>query len=144
MTTETKEIIREIPAKHRKQREERTGRKPLFQQGPQAVSGELDPNFQYRFVNDTGSRIANFQAAGYEFVEDADLRVGDSRVFDPSSQGSAKVVTSNDGSKAFLMRIRKEWYNEDQAAKMERIKEQENAMKQTASQGFTGSIKTSY
>jgi len=143
MTTENKEIIREIPAKHRKQREERVGRKPLFQQGPQAVAGELDPNFVYRFVNDTGSRIVNFQAAGYEFVEDADLRVGDSRVFDPSDSGSAKVVTSNDGSRAYLMRIKKEWYDEDQAVKMSRIKEQEDAMKNTAPQGFTGSIKTS-
>ncbi len=143
MTTDTKEIIREIPAKHRKQREERTGRKPLFQQGPQAVAGELDPNFKYRFVNDIGSRISNFQAAGYEFVEDAELRVGDSRVFDPSESGSAKVVTSNDGTRAYLMRIKKEWYDEDQAKKAERINEQEAAMKNTASQGFTGAIKTS-
>lgn len=143
MNTENKEIIREIPAKHRKQREERTGRKPLFQQGPQAVAGELDPNFVYRFVNDNGSRISNFQAAGYEFVEDADLRVGDSRVFDPSDSGSAKIVTSNDGSRAYLMRIKKEWYDEDQAKKAERITEQEDAMKKTAAQGMYGSIKVS-
>lgn len=143
MNTENKEIIREIPAKHRKQREERTGRKPLFQQGPQAVAGELDPNFVYRFVNDNGSRISNFQAAGYEFVEDADLRVGDSRVFDPSDSGSAKIVTSNDGSRAYLMRIKKEWYDEDQAKKAERLDEQEEAMKQKATQGMYGSIKVS-
>ena len=143
MNTENKEIIREIPAKHRKQREERTGRKPLFQQGPQAVAGELDQNFVYRFVNDNGSRISNFQAAGYEFVEDADLRVGDSRVFDPSDSGSAKIVTSNDGSRAYLMRIKKEWYDEDQAKKAERIAEQEDAMKTTAAQGMYGSIKVS-
>ena len=139
----TNEIIREIPAKHLKKRAERTGRKPLHQQGPQAVSGQLDENFQYRFVNDVGSRISNFKAAGYEFVEDPEIDVGDSRVFDPSSEGSAKVVTSNDGTKAYLMRIKKEWYNEDQAAKAERINEQEAAMKNAASQGFTGSIKTS-
>ena len=143
MTNDTKEITRVIPAKYQKQREERVGRKPLFQQGPQAVAGELDKNFQYRFVNDTGSRISNFQAAGYEFVEDADLRVGDSRVFDPSSTGSAKVVTSNNGIKSYLMCIRKEWYNEDQANKLSRLKEQEDTMKQGASQGLTGSIVTS-
>jgi len=140
MNTENKEIIREIPAKHRKQREERTGRKPLFQQGPQAVAGEMDPNFVYRFVNDNGSRISNFQAAGYEFVEDADLRVGDSRVFDPSDSGSAKIVTSNDGSRAYLMRIKKEWYDEDQAKKAERVDEQEAAMKKLASQDY-GTLK---
>jgi hypothetical protein len=121
----------------------RVGRKPLHQQGPQVVSGTLDPNFQYRFVNDVGSRISNFKAAGYEFVEDAELTVGDSRVFDPSDVGSAKVVTSNDGTKSYLMRIKKEWYDEDQANKAERINAQEAAMKNAASQGLTGSIKTS-
>jgi len=142
MTTDNKEIIREIPAKHRKERTERQGRKPLHQQGPQAVSGEKDANFHYRFVNDIGSRIPNFKAAGYEFVEDSDLIVGDSRVFDPSDVGSAKVVTSNDGTKSYLMRIKKEWYNEDQDAKLERLNEQEAAMKNAASQGFTGSLVT--
>lgn len=121
----------------------RVERKPLFAQGPQAVSGELDKNFEYRFVNDVGSRISNFKAAGYEFVEDADLVVGDSRVFDPSDTGSAKVVTSNDGTKSYLMRIKKEWYDEDQAKKAERVDEQEKAINKTASQGFTGSVKLS-
>jgi hypothetical protein len=121
----------------------RVERKPLFAQGPQRVAGDLDKNFEYRFVNDTGSRISNFKAAGYEFVEDSELVVGDSRVFDPSDVGSAKVVTSNDGTKSYLMRIKKEWYDEDQAKKAERINEQEAAMKNIASQGFTGSIKMS-
>lgn len=113
----------------------RKERKPLHQQGPQSVAGMLEPGFQYRFVNDTGSRIENFKAAGYEFVEDPDLYVGDSRVFDPSQTGSAKVVTSNDGSKAYLMRIKDEWYKEDQKAKQDRIDELEKAMTKPASQG---------
>ena len=116
-------------------------RKPLFQQGPQAVAGTLDPNFVYRFVNDIGSRISNFLAAGYDFVEDPELTVGDSRIFDPSDQGSAKVVTSNDGSKSYLMRIKKEWYDADQVAKAERINAQEAVMTNAASQGLTGSLK---
>ena len=45
--------------------DKRVTRKSLFQRGPQAISGEKDPNYVYRFVNDTGSRIHNFQAAGY-------------------------------------------------------------------------------
>jgi hypothetical protein len=121
--------------------EKRVARRPLAQQGPQAVSGELDKNYEYRFVNDIGSRISNFKAAGYEFVEDPEITVGDSRVSDPSDVGSAKVVTSNDGTRSYLMRIKKEWYDEDQKAKAERVNEQEAAMKNPASQGFTGSIK---
>jgi len=121
--------------------EKRVSRKSLFQRGPQSVSGDKDPNFVYRFVNDTGSRISNFQAAGYEFVEDKDLVVGDSRVFDPSDIGSGKRVTSNDGTVSYLMRIKKEYYEEDQAAKAVMVDETEQAMKRDASQGMYGSIK---
>jgi hypothetical protein len=123
--------------------QKRVERKPLFAQGPQAVSGDLDKNFEYRFVNDIGSRISNFKAAGYEFVEDTDLVVGDSRVFDPSDVGSAKIVTSNDGTKSYLMRIKKEYYDEDQAAKAARLDELDKAMQNPASQGLTGGIKLS-
>jgi hypothetical protein len=121
--------------------EKRVARKSLFQRGPQSILGEKDPNYVYRFVNDTGSRVANFQSAGYEFVEDKDLVVGDSRVFDPSDLGSAKRVTSNDGTTSYLMRIKKEYYEEDQAAKAALINETEQAMKRDASQGMYGSIK---
>ena len=121
--------------------EKRVARKSLFQRGPQSILGEKDPNYVYRFVNDTGSRVANFQSAGYEFVEDKDLVVGDSRVFDPSDLGSAKRVTSNDGTTSYLMRIKKEYYEEDQAAKAALINETEQAMKRDASQGLYGSIK---
>lgn len=114
----------------------RVERKPLHQRGPQTIAtGALEPGFQYRFVNDVGSRIENFKAAGYEFVVDDNLAVGDSRVFDPSSQGSAKVVTSNDGTKSYLMRIKDEWYKEDQAAKQNRVNELEQAIKTPNSQG---------
>lgn len=121
--------------------EKRVARKSLFQRGPQSILGEKDPNYVYRFVNDTGSRVANFQSAGYEFVEDKDLVVGDSRVFDPSDLGSAKRVTSNDGTTSYLMRIKKEYYEEDQAAKAALVNETEQAMKRDASQGMYGSIK---
>ena len=119
----------------------RVTRKPLFQRGPQAISGDKDENYHYRFVNDTGSRIHNFKQAGYEFVADTDIAVGDSRVIDASEFGSTKRVISNDGTTSYLMRIKKEFYNEDQAAKAEFISEQEAAMKKEATQGYYGSIK---
>lgn len=121
----------------------RTERKSLFQRGPQSISGDKDPNFVYRFVNDTGSRVSNFQQAGYELVQDTELLVGDSRVFDPSDIGTGKKVTSNDGTVSYLMRIKKEWFDEDQAKKDAYTKETEAAMKKEASQGMYGSIKTS-
>lgn len=118
----------------------RVERKPLAQQGPQSVAGDKDPNFEYRFVNDTGSRIANFQSAGYEFVVDDELKVGDSRVFDPSDLGSAKCVTSNDGTKSYLMRTKKEYYEADQKAKLARVAETEGAMQKNSSQDY-GTLK---
>jgi len=123
--------------------EKRVARKSLLQRGPQTIAGDKDPNFVYRFVNDTGSRIANFQAAGYEFVEDKDMVVGDSRVFDPSDIGSGKRVTSNDGTVSYLMRQKKEYYEEDQAAKAASINEQEAAMKQEATKGTYGKLSIS-
>lgn len=118
----------------------RVTRKPLFQRGPQSISGDKDPNYHYRFVNDTGSRLTNFQQAGYEFVSDTELTVGDSRVSDPSAIDSRKSVISNDGTTSYLMKIKKEFYEEDQAAKADHIAEQESAMTADASQGMYGKV----
>ncbi len=121
----------------------RVARKPLTQRGPQAIAGDKNPEFEYRFVNDTGSRIQNFKAAGYEFVTGDDLIVGDNRVSDAADLGSAKRVISNDGTTSYLMRIKKDWYEEDQASKAAAIKEQEAAMKQEASTGMYGKLNIS-
>lgn len=121
----------------------RVARKPLTQRGPQAIAGDKNPEFEYRFVNDTGSRIQNFKAAGYEFVTGDDLIVGDNRVSDATDLGSAKRVISNDGTTSYLMRIKKDWYEEDQASKAAAIKEQEAAMKQEASTGMYGKLNSS-
>ena len=122
---------------------ERVARKSLNQRGPQSIAGDKDPNYVYRFVNDTGSRIANFQAAGYELVTGDDLSVGDNRVIDASDLGSAKRVVSNDGTTSYLMKIKKEWYAEDQATKAAALAEQEAAMKQEASSGMYGKLNIS-
>jgi len=122
--------------------EKRVRRKPLHQQGPQSISGEKDPNFHYRIVNDTGSRIHAFQQAGYELVTDDDIVVGESRVSSAGELGSAKRIISNDGTTSFLMRIKKEYYDEDQKVKQDRIDELERSMKDEKSQDFYGKVKT--
>lgn len=124
-------------------RSTRVVRKPLSQRGPQAISGDKNPDYEYRFVNDTGSRIHNFQQAGYEFVTGDELVVGDSRVTDASDLGSNKRVISNDGTTSYLMRIKRDWYKEDQQAKAQQIQEQEAAMKQEASAGMYGKLNLS-
>ncbi len=121
----------------------RVARKPLNQRGPQAIAGDKDPSYVYRFVNDTGSRIQNFKAAGYEFVTGDDLIVGDNRVSDATDLGSAKRVISNDGTTSYLMRIKTEWFEEDQASKAAALKEQEAAMTKEASTGMYGKLNIS-
>ena len=124
-----------------KETTKRTVRKPMFNRGPQSISGEKDPNYHYRFVNDTGSRVHNFQEAGYELVVDPDVAVGNSNAVDVSGMGSAKRVISNDGTVSYLMRTKKEFFAEDQKAKAKHIDELESSTQET--RGMYGSVKLS-
>jgi hypothetical protein len=124
-------------------RPQRATRKPLHQRGPLSINGDTDPNFHYRFVNDRGSRISNHTEAGWEMVTDEALLVGDSRAKDASDLGTAKSVTSDDGTVSYLMRIKNEYYEEDRAAKQALVDDQERALKPDASQGTYGTIKVS-
>ena len=75
---------------------------------------------------------------------DDELVVGDARVSDASDLGSTKRVVSNDGTTSYLMKIKKEWYNEDQKAKAAQIDEVEKSMRSDAEQaGFYGKLKIS-
>lgn len=106
-----------------------------------------DPNYVYRFVNDVPGRIAKFQAAGYEVV-DHDATIGGVTV--DSSKGTdstkSKIVgqdrLTGNAVEAYLMRIPKEYYEEDQAAKQQKIDEKEIAMKrETKKPGHYGNLK---
>ena len=87
-----------------------------------------DPNYVYRWVNDTTGRIERFKAAGYEPVT-ADVEVGTKAVDRNSKLGS--VITRSVGGTitAVLMRIPKEWYDEDQAAKQAQIDESDRMLR---------------
>lgn len=75
------------------------------------------PGYHRRWFNDVRNRIARAQEAGYEFV----LENRDGR----EEKVSALVGTNEDGSPmtAYLMEIRQEFYNEDQAAKQAAVDE---------------------
>jgi len=90
------------------------------------------PGYQLRWVNDVGGRLEEFKRAGYEFVERTQ-KVGDGDVSQRGSVDSrtrALVGTNDDGSPmyGYLMKQRKEWYDEDQRAKQEPINELEQTM----------------
>ena len=106
---------------------ERTKRVPVG--GPRNILtvANKDPNYVYRFVLDTPGRLEAFKEGGYEVVT-KDMEVGDSAVDKGSQLGSA--VTYVKGTQTLvLMRILREWYDEDQAAKQEEIDALEATMK---------------
>lgn len=87
-----------------------------------------DPNYVYRWVNDTEGRLEKFKAAGYEPVT-SDLEVGGKTVDRNSKLGS--VITKSVGGKvtAVLMRIPREWYDEDQKAKQDQLDVSDKALR---------------
>jgi hypothetical protein len=119
-------------------RNTRPQRTPLQNRSVLGVKGK-EPGFSYRIVNDVGDRIESFKARGYEVVEDQTVQVGDRRVAIPTREGSPVQVSVGGGTKGYLMRIKDEWYKEDQATKERELQELEKSMKPASSD--YGSIK---
>lgn len=117
----------------------RVTRTPVGQRNILTVKGK-DPNYEYRIVNDVEDRIAQFQEAGYELVPDEAVDVGDKRVSQGTSVGSKKVFSVGQGTKAYVMRIKKEWYEEDQRAKQRRVDAQESSIREKALDGTYGKL----
>ncbi|MGL5076719.1 MAG: hypothetical protein ACRDBG_12975 [Waterburya sp.] len=118
----------------------RVRRNSMDAQNKLRVQGK-DPNYEYRFVNDFEGRIEQLQEQGYEIVDQKNVKVGDKRVEANRGEGSKTHLNVGQGTKAFLMRIKKEWYQEDQLAKANNIAEQEKAIKKPA--GTYGEVKLS-
>ena len=87
-----------------------------------------EPGFEYRIVNDDDDRIIDLQERGYEIVNH-DVKVGDKRVGVPKKEGTPIQISVGGGKKAYLMRIKDEWYKEDQVAKQELVDELESTLK---------------
>lgn len=127
-----KEAISKAPAG-------RVTRVPVSQRNILTVKGK-DPNYEYRVVNDVDDRVAQFVEGGYELVENESHDVGDKRVSQGTSVGSKKVFSVGQGTKAYLMRIKKEWYEEDQARKQGFVNQQESSIKEKALDGNYGKL----
>ncbi len=81
-----------------------------------------DPNYVYRWVLDDPKRpgrLQRFKDGGYEVVTDAN-EIGQNTVDRGKKLGSA-ITRPDGGSTLVLMRIVKEWYDEDQEAKADSI-----------------------
>ena len=120
----------------------RVTRVPVSQRNILTVKGK-DPNYVYRVVNDVDDRVAQFLEGGYELVDKATHDVGDKRVSQDTSVGSKKVFSVGQGIKGHLMRIPRELYDEDQAAKQGFVNKQEASIKEKALDGTYGKLEIS-
>ena len=103
-----------------------------------------DPAYEYRVVNNIDDRVEDFLAAGYELVKnDGTHKVGDKRVATPGSLDSNVEFSVGGGDKAILMRIKKEWYDEDQKAKQRGIDELESTIRNPNTEGIHGKVEIS-
>lgn len=99
---------------------------------------DKDPNYFYRVVNDVGDRVEILKERGYE-VETKNMRVGDRRVATPTAEGSPIQVHVGGGMKGIVMKIPKEFKEEDDAMKQEYVDSIEASLK-NKSPGEYGSV----
>jgi len=89
-----------------------------------------DPNFQYRFINDIGSRVHDLTVKDdWEIVHDRSGTANNTA--SEGAQVSVNAGTALNGGpvRAILVRKPKNYYNDDYAAGQRRIDETEAAMK---------------
>lgn len=107
-----------------------------------------DDSYHYRWVldqNESGQRIFKFLRAGYEFVtKDQGIKVGESLVYKSDNNGSIIRSPGGNGQFLYLMRIPREWYEEDQRAKQNLVRENEKSInKASTDDGQYGDVKLS-
>lgn len=117
----------------------RTRRSPLARKNVLTVVGK-EPGYQYRIVNDTEDRVSGLMEQGYEPVSSNKVQVGDKRVSKASPEGSVMQMSIGGGQKGVVMRIRDEFFKEDQAEKQAYVAETERATKQEALNGTYGKL----
>lgn len=127
-----KEAIAKAPAR-------RVKRTTLGTRNILTVQGK-DPEYEYRIVNDTGDRVPFLQNQDWEIVEAKEVQIGDRRLGNPSTTASLAEVSVGGGQKAYVMKKRKDWHEEDQATKQEYVNQTEAATKEQALNGTYGKL----
>lgn len=85
------------------------------------------PGYVRRWINDAEGRLQNAQDGGYQFVmNDNVAQIGDADVDNENRDLGARVsrvVNQSNGQRAYLMEIKADFYQEDQAAKIAKVEE---------------------
>lgn len=107
----------------------RKKRTPLTAQ-KRLLSFKQEPDYQYRWVNDTEGNIARYQKAGWEHVDAKGQELATNQDFqDASWRQSALSQKVGQGITAYVMRIPKEIYDEDQDRKFKSSMDYERQLK---------------
>lgn len=106
----------------------RVRRQPVGVRNRLTLTG-TDPAYVYRIVNDVSDNISRFQARGYEHVPADKVTVGDRRVSQAKGTGEYAQQSVGGGVQGYVMRIKREWYEEDQQAKLSQVKETQDTIK---------------
>lgn len=108
-------------------RSARPSRTPVGARNRLSLKNKED-GYVYRIVNDLDDRVEQLLATGYEI--DKTQTVGDKRVDTPSTMDGAFSV--GNGVKAYVMRQKKEFYDEDQVSKQHYVDQTESTMRSDA------------
>lgn len=110
----------------------RPQRAPLGKRNRLSIKNK-EAGYIYRIVNDIDDRVEQLKGVGYEICSSEQVgAIGDKRVDNTSSVGSAAYFSVGQGTKAVVMRIPEGWYSEDQSAKQAEIDAVESTMKRDA------------
>jgi len=102
-----------------------------------------DPNYEYRIVNDTPGRISMFKQSGWELVSNEEVDTGNYRAEEASELGSLAyyIVDGGTGQKAYVMKIRKEWYDEFMQEHEQEVLATEESLRPNSNDGEYGSVR---
>jgi hypothetical protein len=107
--------------------------------GRNKLTAPTRKGYKRRFVNDEEDRIKVFEEGGWQIVR-GDVPVGDKSVSRENTMGSPVMKHVGSGKNAYLMEIKKEWYDEDQDAKQAKIQQTVNEMVKRREDGQYGNI----
>lgn len=120
---------------NRVEQSDRRSRTPLGRARQKLTVPEL-PGCKLRWINDVGGRLLQAEAGGYEYVTKQEVgHVGESVESGNTDVGNrvSKVVGKDENHnplRAYLMKIKKTWYDEDQAEKQKQIDEVDRAIRE--------------
>jgi hypothetical protein len=97
-----------------------------------------EPGREYRLIDSDPARVNQFLQAGYRVEEVKNFLPGAERLGQGSLVDNALPVGG--GSKQLLVSIEKEFYEQDQKEKIQRVKQTEEAIKPNTSDGFYGKV----